>query len=165
LTSTTRASSTPLIASRMACKYARLSSWLPRPGLPVGAPQRGRAGVPGRRIRFPCRPSSRRAVRQAGQAQPGAEVGERGASASMSDSYPPGDECRDRLPLHEPCSCSTRAGGGWSLGETCFGQRWQVDGRIGSWRPGRARRRRGIAPRSRPARWHAGAGASALLGR
>jgi hypothetical protein len=32
-------------------------------------------------------------------------------------SYPPVDESRDRL---------QRAG--WSLGETCFCQRWQVDG-------------------------------------
>jgi hypothetical protein len=35
-------------------------------------------------------------------------------------SYPPVDELRDRL---------HRAG--WSVGETCFGQRWQVDGTIG----------------------------------
>jgi hypothetical protein len=32
-------------------------------------------------------------------------------------SYPPVDESQHRL---------QRAG--WSLGETCFGQRWQVDG-------------------------------------
>jgi hypothetical protein len=35
-------------------------------------------------------------------------------------SYPAVDECRDRL---------HRAG--WSLGESCFGQRWQVDGSNG----------------------------------
>jgi hypothetical protein len=35
-------------------------------------------------------------------------------------SYPPVDESRDRL-----------HGAGWSLDETCCGQRWQVDGSNG----------------------------------
>lgn len=37
-----------------------------------------------------------------------------------SPRYPDVDESRDRL---------HRAG--WSLGETCYGERWHVDGRIG----------------------------------
>jgi hypothetical protein len=43
----------------------------------------------------------------------------RGATQAMP-SYAPVDESRDRL--HRP---------GWSVGETCFGQRWQVDGSNG----------------------------------
>jgi hypothetical protein len=41
-------------------------------------------------------------------------------NASMSVAYPTVDECRDRL---------RRAG--WSLGETCIGALWQVDGSNG----------------------------------
>jgi hypothetical protein len=55
------------------------------------------------------------------QAQPGAENRRaRSAATAAMPGYPPVDESHDRL-YHA----------GWSLGETCFGQRWQVDGSNG----------------------------------
>jgi hypothetical protein len=56
---------------------------------------------------------------RAGAARSGGWRARSGAS-SILPTYPPVDECRDRL--HRP---------GWSLGESCFGQTWQVDGSKG----------------------------------